>query len=83
MPNPPGMSDELIAMREKERHFMEQLLGGKKVDKYELPIHINTELRQYQQEGVNWLAFLNKYNLHGILADGTMLHYSYAYQHSF
>jgi hypothetical protein len=23
----------------------------------------------YQKQGVNWLAFLNKYKLHGILAD--------------
>ncbi len=22
------------------------------------------------QDGINWLAFLNKYNLHGILGDG-------------
>ena len=27
------------------------------------------ELRKYQQEGINWLAFLAKYQLHGILCD--------------
>jgi SNF2 family DNA or RNA helicase len=26
-------------------------------------------LRQYQQEGISWLAFLHKFGLHGILAD--------------
>jgi TATA-binding protein-associated factor len=31
---------------------------------------LNTTLRAYQQDGVNWLAFLHKYNLHGILCDG-------------
>lgn len=69
IPDPEGMDDEFRAQRERERHFLDQLLGGKKPDQYDLPIKINTNLRQYQQEGVNWLAFLNKYNLHGILAD--------------
>lgn len=32
-------------------------------------IQIDATLRSYQKEGVNWLAFLNKYNLHGILCD--------------
>ena len=26
-------------------------------------------LRRYQQEGINWLAFLQRFHLHGILAD--------------
>lgn len=30
---------------------------------------VAAELRSYQQAGVNWLAFLNKYKLHGILCD--------------
>ncbi|KAL7275960.1 TATA-binding protein-associated factor mot1 [Rhizina undulata] len=30
---------------------------------------IKAELRSYQKEGVNWLAFLNEYHLHGILYD--------------
>jgi len=33
-------------------------------------VKIKAELRKYQQEGVNWLAFLAKYQLHGILCDG-------------
>lgn len=48
-----------------------QLLDGNKVQQYEIPVKINAELRKYQQEGVNWLAFLAKYQLHGILCDGT------------
>ena len=27
------------------------------------------ELRPYQQEGINWLAFLRECGLHGVLAD--------------
>ncbi len=30
---------------------------------------INGTLRRYQQEGINWLAFLRRFGLHGVLAD--------------
>lgn len=70
IPSPPSMSAELIATRERERRFLQQLIGGgPKVDRFELPIKIKATLRSYQQEGVNWLSFLNRYNLHGVLAD--------------
>jgi TATA-binding protein-associated factor len=53
-----------------ERKFLVQLLDGSQVENYEIPVKINAELRPYQQDGVNWLAFLMKYQLHGILCDG-------------
>ena len=56
--------------RQEERQFLTQLLDGSKVEPYVMPVKINAELRKYQQEGVNWLAFLAKYQLHGILCDG-------------
>lgn len=56
--------------RSEERTFLAQLLDGSQVENYVLPVQINAELRKYQQEGVNWLAFLRKYQLHGILCDG-------------
>jgi len=49
-----------------------QLLDGSKVETYCIPVNIKAELRKYQQEGVNWLAFLAKYHLHGILCDGEL-----------
>ena len=49
---------------------MIQLLDGSKVETYDMPVKIKAELRKYQQDGVNWLAFLAKYQLHGILCDG-------------
>jgi TATA-binding protein-associated factor len=52
---------------------LSQLLDGSKVEKYVLPVKINAELRKYQQDGVNWLAFLVKYQLHGILCDGKLI----------
>ena len=30
---------------------------------------IGGTLRRYQQEGINWLAFLRRFGLHGVLAD--------------
>ena len=62
--------DEKFAIKkENERHFLEQLMNCKNIDNYEMPIPIKAELRSYQQDGINWLAFLNKYKLHGIVAD--------------
>ncbi|KAG9295858.1 hypothetical protein G9A89_006597 [Geosiphon pyriformis] len=69
IPDPPGLSEKLLQHRDEERKFLAQLLDSKKLDAYEIPIVINAELRKYQQEGVNWLAFLSKYQLHGILCD--------------
>lgn len=72
IPDPPGMSAEMLAQRDAERRFLSQLLDSSKVENYEIPVKINAELRKYQQEGVNWLAFLNKFHLHGILCDGNV-----------
>jgi TATA-binding protein-associated factor len=69
IPDPPGMPSALLQGREKERKFMAQMLDPKKVEPFEIPVAIKAELRSYQQDGVNWLAFLNKFNLHGVLCD--------------
>ena len=69
IPDPPGLSEELLKGRDRERTFIAQLLDPKKVEPFEIPVAIKAELRSYQQEGVNWLHFLNKYHLHGILCD--------------
>ncbi|OCH89091.1 SNF2 chromatin remodeling protein [Obba rivulosa] len=69
LPDPVGFSDDLLKRRDKERQFLTQLLDGSKVEEYKIPVTVKAELRKYQQEGVNWLAFLAKYQLHGILCD--------------
>ncbi|KAL9619467.1 MAG: hypothetical protein Q9160_005904 [Pyrenula sp. 1 TL-2023] len=69
IPDPPGLSEELLQGRERERKFMAQMLDPKKVDNFQIPVAIKAELRSYQQDGVNWLAFLNRYHLHGVLCD--------------
>ncbi|TFK42701.1 SNF2 superfamily chromatin remodeling protein [Crucibulum laeve] len=69
LPDPVGFPEELLKRRETERQFLTQLLDGTKVEQYCIPITVKAELRKYQQDGVNWLAFLAKYQLHGILCD--------------
>lgn len=67
--DPPNMPEELLVGREKERSFMRELLNPNEIPEYALPIAIKATLRSYQKAGVNWLHFLNRYNLHGILCD--------------
>ena len=67
------MCEDLKECRNKEREFLEQLLDTSKLTEYKIPTIIKAELRKYQQDGVNWLAFLNRYNLHGILCDDILL----------
>ena len=38
-------------------------------DTVSLPFEMAGSLRPYQQDGINWLAFLQRCGLHGILAD--------------
>ncbi|ENN71273.1 hypothetical protein HUJ04_007705 [Dendroctonus ponderosae] len=70
VPEPPALKDSVLdAERNKEREFLQQLLSPSSIPDYKVPIPIDAKLRTYQQAGVNWLAFLNKYKLHGILCD--------------
>jgi TATA-binding protein-associated factor len=69
IPDPPGFSEELLRGRDKERKFVSQMLDPKKTDAFEIPVAIKAKLRSYQQDGVNWLYFLNRFNLHGVLCD--------------
>ncbi|KAJ1798610.1 TATA-binding protein-associated factor mot1 [Coemansia sp. RSA 2399] len=66
IPDPDGLTAE---RREHERKFLAQLMDPTKLEPFRIPVKINATLRKYQQEGVDWLAFLNKYELHGILCD--------------
>ncbi|XP_064613763.1 TATA-binding protein-associated factor 172-like [Liolophura sinensis] len=69
IPDPPEMDNSLVKRKDEERKFLEQLLDSSKLEDYKIDVPIQAELRKYQQDGVNWLAFLNKYKLHGILCD--------------
>eukprot|EP00898_Chlorokybus_atmophyticus_P005845 jgi/Chlat1/6261/Chrsp44S05775 len=66
-----GMSlpEGLQETHSADLQFLEQLLDNNQVDDYVLPVRLNCTLRRYQQEGINWLAFLRRFRLHGILCD--------------
>eukprot|EP00900_Chrysochromulina_parva_P022895 jgi/Chrpa1/5239/Chrysochromulina_OHIO_Genome00015905-RA len=70
--DPIDMSAALRARKAAERPCVDQLLGvvvGGAPPRYELPMVLKTTLRPYQQAGVDWLAFLRRFGLHGILCD--------------
>lgn len=70
VPEPPKLKGSVLSeKREKEREFLQQLLSPSTIPDFRIPVPIDAELRSYQQAGVNWLSFLNKYKLHGILCD--------------
>ena len=70
VPPPPGLSPEQEAMLAKEGKFLQQLLDNRQMEDFKLPFKLLTgTLRRYQQEGINWLAFLRRFGLHGVLAD--------------
>ena len=43
------MTHAMVEKKQKERKFLEQLLDGKKVENYTIPVPIKAELRKYQQ----------------------------------
>lgn len=52
------------------REFLDQLQGpSTALPDFVPPCKLNVEMRPYQQAGLNWLAFLRRFNLHGALCD--------------
>ncbi|XP_054284779.1 TATA-binding protein-associated factor 172-like [Macrosteles quadrilineatus] len=66
---PVNLPSTLSRQRDRDREFLEQLFHPGTIPDYQVPVPIRATLRSYQQAGVNWLALLNKYKLHGILCD--------------
>nr|CCA13894.1 conserved hypothetical protein [Albugo laibachii Nc14] len=65
------MRQLILDHNEKSRTFLESLVTGKCFEKEDAQpiLACDAVLRDYQQDGINWLSFLIRYNLHGILAD--------------
>lgn len=61
IPDPVGMSRDLLVTKQNERVFLEQLLDTSKVQEYVIPVPLRAELRKYQREGISWFGFLFKY----------------------
>lgn len=68
LPSPSGLNEGLTRNAE-DAQFLEQLLDNSHIDDYKLFTELKVTLRRYQQEGINWLAFLKRFKLHGILCD--------------
>ncbi|MCL7026697.1 hypothetical protein MKW94_014094 [Papaver nudicaule] len=68
LPPPSGLS-EGVSGNTEDAMFLEQLLDNSHIDDYKLSTELKVTLRRYQQEGINWLAFLRRFKLHGILCD--------------
>jgi len=69
VPDPEGLSADLVAGRIRERRFLEQLWDPSQLEPYAITANLSVALRPYQREGVNWLGFLIRFQLHGILCD--------------
>jgi len=68
------LRDELEALGKIEqtdsfREFMQKLLEFDRIEHVQTPAALVASLRPYQQHGLNWLVFLRKFGLNGILAD--------------
>lgn len=71
MPIPAGLLGEQAATATEDAAFLGQLLDSKSAANFSLPFALPSRitLRPYQQDGINWLAFLRRFGLHGVLAD--------------
>lgn len=69
VPEPVDLPKQIIERKADDQKFLNQLMNISQLEDYQLPIHVEATLRSYQKNGLNWLAFLNRYKLHGILCD--------------
>lgn len=51
------------------RHLKEKFSGPENIQIVKTPKELKTKLRPYQQEGLNWLNFLDDFNFGSVLAD--------------
>ncbi|MHB8481456.1 MAG: DEAD/DEAH box helicase [Nitrospiria bacterium] len=58
-----------IKLPPEDEALMERLTRFEKIEPSPLPVRLKAELRPYQKDGYNWLAFLYQHRLGGCLAD--------------
>jgi TATA-binding protein-associated factor len=63
------ISEDLLVLIDEERKSIDSLLDTRKLGEYRIKCPMAASLRDYQVEGIRWLAFLHSFNLNGILAD--------------
>lgn len=62
-------SGVVIQLEPEQERLLQSFLSFKSLERIPLPKQIKFEPRQYQLEGLNWMMFLYKHNLGGVLAD--------------
>ena len=66
----PSLNHSLMEKKLANQKFVDELLDPvKNIEEFKIPVKVNAKFRSYQLDGIKWLAFLHKYNLHGILCD--------------
>ncbi|KAK1938003.1 putative helicase mot1 [Phytophthora citrophthora] len=67
----PDSLREIVSQNTVSRSFLGSFTEGKAIQPIDMKSYLSpyTTLRVYQQHGVDWLCFMAKNNLHGILAD--------------
>ena len=68
-PLPTHLPETFLRNLKSDRRLLVQLLDNTTVEDVKLSFIPVTPLRRYQQEGVNWLEFLRRFGMHGVLAD--------------
>jgi non-specific serine/threonine protein kinase len=58
-----------VRLSPEDERIMESLLSFEKIPQRRLPEKLKAELRHYQRDGYNWLAFLYEHRFGGCLAD--------------
>ena len=58
-----------VQHNERYKQFLDQLMGFENIQPMPLPKSMTLTPRPYQQKGYEWLAFLARYGLNGVLAD--------------
>ncbi|MFC5283789.1 DEAD/DEAH box helicase [Pedobacter alpinus] len=54
---------------EELKYYHQKFIDFEKIEEVEAPKELQTTLRDYQKQGLNWLNFLDEFNFGGILAD--------------
>ncbi|KAI5170100.1 TATA-binding protein-associated factor [Pancytospora epiphaga] len=64
-----NIGNDLLQLINSKRSELSMLVDPTKIPEYSVDCNVSIELRDYQKEGIRWMAFLNKFGLNGILAD--------------
>ena len=53
----------------EEAAALQKIFNASDIEPFDIPFKLDCTLRSYQQEGLNWLYFLKRFGMNGILAD--------------